>query len=89
MGEMSRATRLIVSRLGMFGSAARGAVFAVSGGLVIAAAVSFDPRKSTGLDGAMRTLAGEPYGPWLLGVLAVGLVAFGAFGFAAARWART
>lgn len=89
MEEMSRRTRLIVSRLGMVGTTARGVVFAVAGILVIAAAVTFDPRKSAGLDGAMRTLAGQPYGPWLLGALAVGLIAFGVFGFAAARWART
>jgi hypothetical protein len=89
MQEMSHTTRQVVSRLGMAGTIARGAVFVVAGILVIAAAVTFDPHKSSGLDGAMRTLAGQPYGPWLLGVLAVGLIMFGAFGFAAARWART
>jgi hypothetical protein len=89
MDEMSHRTRTVVSRLGMLGTIARGVVFGVAGILVIAAAVTFDPHKSTGLDGAMRTLAGQPYGPWLLGALAVGLVAFALFGFAAARWART
>ena len=37
----------------------------------------------------MRTLTGQPYGPWLLGVLAVGLIAFGVFGFVETRWAKT
>ena len=44
---------------------------------------------STGLDGALRTLADRPYGPWLLGALALGLIAFGLYGLAVARWAKT
>ncbi|HZC71937.1 MAG TPA: DUF1206 domain-containing protein [Jatrophihabitans sp.] len=89
MAEMAPRTRLVVSRLGMVGTIARGVVFAIAGILVIAAAVTFDPRKSSGLDGAMRTLAHQPYGPWLLAALAIGLIAFGAFGFAQARWVKT
>jgi len=88
-GEMSRRTRLAVSRIGAVGNVARGVVFAVAGALAVAAAVTFDPRKSTGLDGALRTLAGHSYGPWLVGALAVGLIAFGVYGLAAARWTAT
>jgi hypothetical protein len=88
MGELHGATRTAVVRLGMVGTIARGAVFAVAGLLTVDAAVTFDARKSTGLDGALRTLADRPYGPWLLGVLALGLIAFGVYGFAAARWAK-
>jgi hypothetical protein len=89
MNELHGATRTVVERLGMVGTIARGVVFAVTGLLVIDAAVTADPRKSTGLDGALRTLADRPYGPCLLGALAVGLIAFGVYGFAAARWAKT
>lgn len=89
LAEMSPRTRTVVTWIGAIGTVARGVVFAVSGGLVIAAAVTFDPNKSSGLDGAMRTLADNPAGPWLLSALSIGLIAFGAFGFAAARWART
>jgi hypothetical protein len=73
----------------MVGTIARGIVFAVAGGLVVNAAVSYDASKSTGLDGALRTLADRAYGPWLLGLIALGLIAFGLYGFAAARWAKT
>ena len=89
VAEMSARTRTVVTWIGAIGTVARGVVFAVSGGLIIAAAVTYDPSKSSGLDGAMRTLANKPAGPWLLSALAIGLIAFGAFGFAAARWART
>jgi hypothetical protein len=87
--EMSPTTRAIVVRLGMVGTIARGVVFAVAGALVVDAAVTFQPGKSKGLDGALRTLADHSYGPWLLGALAVGLIGFGLYGFAAARWAKT
>lgn len=89
MNELHGATRTTVIRLGMFGTIARGIVFAVAGALAVDAAITFDPSKSTGLDGALRTLANRAYGPWLLGVLALGLLAFGVYGFAAARWAKT
>lgn len=87
--QMSRKTRAMVGRLGMVGTIARGIVFAVAGGLVVEAALKYDARKSSGLDGALRTLADRPYGPWLLGVLALGLIVFGVYGFATARWAKT
>lgn len=89
MSELRGATRKAVVTLGMVGTIARGAVFAIMGGLVVDAAITVNPRKSTGLDGALRTLAHQAYGPWLLGIFALGLVAFGVFGFACARWAKT
>jgi hypothetical protein len=89
MQELTGAARTFVVRLGMVGTVARGIVFAIAGTLVVQAAVTFNARKSTGLDGALRTLADRAYGPWLLGVLALGLVAFGLFGFAVARWVKT
>jgi Domain of Unknown Function (DUF1206) len=87
--EMSNSTRAIVVSLGLVGTVARGVVFAVAGILVVDAAVTFKPRKSTGLDGALHTLAEHSYGPWLLGAFALGFIAFGLYGFAEARWSRT
>lgn len=89
MDDLTGRTRTVVVALGTVGSIARGAVFTVTGALVIEAAVTFDPGKSTGLDGALRTLADHAYGPWLLIAAALGLIAFGLYGFAAARWAKT
>jgi vacuolar-type H+-ATPase subunit I/STV1 len=89
MNELHGAVRTLVVRLGVIGTIARGIVFAIAGALVVDAAITYDPAKSTGLDGALRTLANQPYGPWLLGLLALGLIVFGVYGFAAARWAKT
>jgi hypothetical protein len=87
--EMRNTTKAIVVTLGLVGTVARGAVFAVAGALVVDAALTFDARKSTGLDGALHTLAQHSYGPWLLGAIALGFIAFGLYGFAEARWSKT
>jgi hypothetical protein len=89
MSELHGPTRRAIVVLGIVGTVARGFVFAVAGALVVEAAVSYDPKKSTGLDGALRTLADRAYGPWLLGALAIGLIAFGLYGLASARYTKT
>jgi hypothetical protein len=89
MNELRGTVRTVVVRLGVVGTIARGIVFTITGVLVVDAAVTVDPSKSTGLDGALRTLADRPFGPWLLSILALGLIAFGVYGFAEARWAKT
>jgi hypothetical protein len=79
------ATRLI-TRLGQIGYPAKGIALALVGGLLGYAAISFDPSKATGLDGAMRTLLSAPGGEILLTLVAVGIVAFGIYLFARARY---
>ena len=41
-----------------------------------------------GLTTALETLESQPGGSWILGLTAVGLMAFGAFAFVEARWRR-
>ncbi len=89
LSEMTAHTRDIVVKLGMVGTAARGLVFALSGYFVVSAAVTFDPEKARGLDGALKSLVKTPLGPWLLIVVALGLVAFGVYGLAEARYRQT
>ena len=89
MSQMGSHTRTVVEKLGMIGTIARGIVIGLAGILVVDAAVTFRPDKARGLDGALRTLAAQPYGRVLLSAAALGLVAFGIYGFAEARWHRT
>jgi hypothetical protein len=89
MGRMSPRTRKTVELLGVIGSVARGVVFGLAGGFVVAAAVDFNPHKARGLDRALRELADTSAGPWLLAAVAIGLVIFGVYGFAEAKWRRT
>jgi uncharacterized membrane protein len=87
-GAMSRRTRQFVERLGQIGTTARGVVFAIAGGLIIDAAISFNPKKSGGLDKALLTLRHAPAGEFLLLVVALGVLIFGVYGLCEARWRR-
>jgi Domain of Unknown Function (DUF1206) len=86
MGTASPATRKTVTRLGQIGGVARGGVFATVGVFLAVAAVEAKPGKAKGIDSALITLAKTPLGPWLLGLIAVGLVLFGAYSCCEARW---
>ncbi len=68
-----------IVRMGQVGYGARSVVFAVVGLLLLQAAITYDPNEAGGLSAALQELAGTAWGPWLLGALAVGLFAFGAF----------
>ena len=72
-------------RLGQVGYAAKGVALAIVGLLFVVAGVTFDPDRAGGLDTALRTLNGQPYGPYLLTALALGIACFGAYCFA---WSR-
>ena len=80
-----KATRL-VTRLGQVGFPGKGVALALVGGLLVWAAVTFDPAKASGLDGALNTVLTAPAGPFLLVLVAVGIAAFGAFCFVRARY---
>ncbi|MEX5235089.1 DUF1206 domain-containing protein [Kocuria arenosa] len=65
--------------LGTAGYAAKGVALAVLGVLVVVAAVQSDPGQSTGLDGALKSLQEQPFGAWILGAVALGLICYGVF----------
>lgn len=86
--RMSRRTKTAVTGAGAGGGAARGLVYAGAGAFVITAAVQFDPHSAKGMDDTLRSFAHTPAGPWLLVATAAGLILFGLFSFASARWRR-
>jgi len=86
MGSASATTRKAVERLGQVGGIARGAVFATAGIFLVVAAVNANPGQAKGVDSALRALARTPLGPWLLVLVALGLVTFGVFSLCQARW---
>lgn len=87
-GDMSPRTRQIVMRLGMIGTTARGLVFALTGALVVEAAVRYRSATSGGLDTALRTVRDQPFGMFALIVVALGLATFGVYGLCEARWRK-
>ncbi len=88
MGTASASTRKAVTRLGQAGGVARGAVFTIVGIFLVIAAIDAKPGKAKGVDSALTSLAKTPLGPWLLGLVAVGLVLFGIYSCCEARWRR-
>lgn len=78
-----------VLALGRVGYTAKGIAIGVVGILFGWAALSYDPDKAGGLDDALKTIRDQPFGPYLLTAVALGLAAFGLYCFAWARHART
>jgi len=78
--------RMAVERLGQVGSIAKAVALGLIGVLVVVAAVQFDPSKANGLDPALKTLAAQPFGMFLLVVVAIGLAAYGVFCFFDAKY---
>ncbi|WP_262927203.1 DUF1206 domain-containing protein [Phytohalomonas tamaricis] len=72
-----------ISRCGL---TARGIVFLIIAGFLCLAAINTDPNQAKGLGGALVTLAAQPFGPWLLGAVALGLIAYGGYCFVNARY---
>ena len=73
---------------GMVGYPAKGGVLALVGAFFVIAAVQHQSSEADGLDGALKSLRDEPFGPALLTVVAAGLVAFGLYCFSRARHQR-
>lgn len=80
--------RRIVLAAGIAGYLAKGLALLLVGLLVILAAVRRQPEQSTGLDGGLKALREQPYGPYLLAVLALGLVCYGCFLILKSKYAR-
>lgn len=70
------------------GLMARGAVFCIIGGFLIIAAWQQDASQAKGLGAVLSALQGQPFGTWLLAIIAVGLLAFSAYSFIEAGYRR-
>lgn len=86
--EMSATERTWAERLGRLGYAARGVVLPIIGYFVLKAAITYQPGQAKGVGGALATLASQPFGTFLLIVVAAGLVAYGAFQLVQAKYRR-
>jgi hypothetical protein len=86
--QMGPTTRRWFTRIGVVGYLARMVAFGLIGIFVVKAAIDYAPSKAVGLDGALQRLAHHSYGPYLLAVVAAGLIAFGVYSIADARYRR-
>ncbi|WP_399540740.1 DUF1206 domain-containing protein [uncultured Microbacterium sp.] len=77
-----------IEAFGIAGYIAKGIAIGVAGVLFVVAALTHDPETAGGLDSALRALAGLPFGVVILWVVGAGLVLYGLFCIARARYAR-
>jgi hypothetical protein len=73
----------LVTTAGKWGYIARGIVFAVIGAFIVVAALQHDASQVTGTEGALDALARLP---WLLALVAIGLICYGLFCFVQAKY---
>lgn len=88
LAEMSPKEQKWSIRIGRFGLTAKGIVAVITGYFFIQAARAADPSQAKTTEGALQTLQQQPYGAWLMGIVALGLVAYGIHLEVQARYRR-
>lgn len=88
LATLSAQVKKAVIFLGRLGYGALGVVFTIIGVFMIVAALQFNAQQAKGLDTALSELLHLPFGPVLLGIVALGLIAYGVYSFVEARYRR-
>lgn len=86
--EIGQREREWITWVGRLGYTARGVVLWLVGIFLGMAAIQQQPEQARGLGGVLATLASQPLGPYLLGVVGAGLAAYGVFMLVQARYRR-
>jgi hypothetical protein len=79
VSEMNQHEKKIARKSGKVGLCARGLVLSMIGYFFIQTAITANPEQSKGIDGALAELASQPFGQWLLGIVAAGLMLYGIY----------
>ncbi|MGB5974725.1 MAG: DUF1206 domain-containing protein [Nodosilinea sp.] len=88
LSEMSSTTEAWVTRIGRFGLTAKGVVAVIVGYFFIRAARWSDASQAKTTEGALQALQQQPFGAWLMGLVALGLIAYGIHLGVQARYRR-
>lgn len=78
----------LIEVLGVIGHVAKGVALVLVGILFVAAVITHDPARSTGLDGSLKALTEQPFGVPSLVAIAVGLICYGIFALVRAKFGR-
>ncbi len=85
---LSADERKTAIEMGKIGTAVRGIVIGITGFFLLLAATSGNASQARGFSGALQYLGQQPYGIYLLAVVAVGLIFLGLYSLMAAAWFR-
>jgi hypothetical protein len=77
--KMDKKEYKLGKKTGKAGLMARGIVFCITGYFLIQTAITTNPDNAKGLDAALSEIAQQPFGQWMLGIVALGLAAYGVF----------
>jgi hypothetical protein len=88
LDEMSQNELTWATRLGRFGIAARGVVFVIIGFFFIQAARLSDASQTKGLGDVLAILVQQPFSPVILGIVPLGLIAYGIYSVIEARYRK-
>ena len=86
LDQMGETETRWITYAGRVGTAARALAIGVAGAFLLLAAYQSDPSETRGLGEALETLQRQPLGSYMLGAIATGLLFYGAFMFAVARY---
>jgi hypothetical protein len=86
--RMGQATETAFTALGVVGHVARAVTFLLIGYGLVKAALDYSAKSAVGLDGALQKLAHASAGTVLLGIVALGFIAFALYSIADARYHR-
>jgi hypothetical protein len=87
--DMSDAQIKVAKWMGRYGKISWGVVMGTIGVLAILAALTLDPEKVGGVDAALLFLIQQQYGPWLLGIVALGFIFYGTYSILGAFWFKS
>jgi len=85
MGGKELRTFMLIGRIGI---SSRALAFALVGYFLLKSAITYDPAKAVGLDGALARLHSETLGPELVGLVGVGLLVFAIYSLFEGRYRR-
>ena len=84
--RIPRALRAPSIAVGAVGYVGRGVTVGLIGAFLVQAALETDPQQAKGLDAALHAVLERPYGPVLLGLTAIGVLAYALWSFIEAAW---
>jgi hypothetical protein len=89
VASMSRRQRKLAEWSGRLGFACRGVIYLIVGGFFVNASITQNSEKAGGLAEALKTLIVQPFGPWLVAAVGIGLIGFGVFCGLEGRYRKT
>ncbi|WP_040523492.1 DUF1206 domain-containing protein [Aliiglaciecola lipolytica] len=89
VNSMPGTKKHLANGFGRAGFAGRGVIYFMVGGFFMHAAMTYDSNKAGGMSEALQTLLEQPFGPYLVALVGVGMFSFGVFCGFEGRYRKT